>query len=257
MENLESYLISLADEYETSDFIKNDPSFFMHQFDSAADKEISAFISASLAFGRRSQILLHAEKIFDDCAKKNESPSNWILNSSYKDFFEDSDKSFYRMFTHSSMILMCDTLKNILTENKTLGDFFKTKYNQNKDEASYRHLCFEIASAFSGDCNIIPRTDSTCAKRINMFLRWMVRDNSPVDLGLWTWFSKENLLMPLDIHVMQQSTNLGLLDTSSSGKIRSANYKTCVELTGKMKKIFPQDPVKADFALFGLGVNKS
>ena len=90
-----------------------------------------------------------------------------------------------------------------------------------------------------------------------MFLRWMVRDNSPVDLGLWTsWYSKKNLLMPLDVHVMQEATNFGLLEKNSNGNYKSANLKTAIELTQKMNEFFPNDPVRGDFALFGLGVNK-
>ena len=82
-----------------------------------------------------------------------------------------------------------------------------------------------------------------------MLLRWLVRTDSPVDVGLWTWFSKKDLLMPLDTHVMQQSNELGLICS------KSANLRTAVALTKKVAEIFPDDPVKADFALFGLGVN--
>ena len=83
-----------------------------------------------------------------------------------------------------------------------------------------------------------------------MLLRWLVRGNSPVDLGLWTWYSKENLLMPLDVHVMRQANELGLI------KSKSANLKTAQELTKKMKEIFPDDPLRGDFALFGYDIEK-
>lgn len=116
--------------------------------------------------------------------------------------------------------------------------------------------CKIIALDFDLKCKIIPHTMQSADKRINMFLRWMVRKNSPVDLGLWnSWFSQKNLLMPLDTHVMQQATNLGLILPSKSGKILNASLKTAISLTEKLKEVFPDDPVKADFALFGYGVN--
>lgn len=90
-----------------------------------------------------------------------------------------------------------------------------------------------------------------------MFLRWMVRDNSPVDLGLWTWYPKQDLLMPLDTHVMQEATNLELIPPAQSGKPRAASLKTAVQLTECLRQVFPDDPVRADFALFGLGADKS
>ena len=119
-----------------------------------------------------------------------------------------------------------------------------------------RYLFRVIASNFHSECKLVPHTATSAAKRLNMFLRWMVRDNSPVDLGLWKWFCKTDLLMPLDTHVMQEATKFGFLSQNSKGGVKSANLKTCVELTEKMKKIFPDDPVRADFALFGLGVDK-
>ncbi|MBQ5385350.1 MAG: DUF2400 family protein, partial [Treponema sp.] len=88
-----------------------------------------------------------------------------------------------------------------------------------------------------------------------MFLRWMVRDSSPVDLGLWTWFDKKNLLMPMDTHVIQESVKFGLLPKSPSGKIPGATMKNAIALTDFMKTVFPDDPVRGDFALFGLGAN--
>ena len=89
-----------------------------------------------------------------------------------------------------------------------------------------------------------------------MFLRWMVRDSSPVDLGLWSsWYSKADLLIPLDTHVMQEATHLRLLAPSSSGRPKAATLKCAQELTDKMAEAFPGDPARGDYALFGLGVD--
>ena len=92
--------------------------------------------------------------------------------------------------------------------------------------------------------------NSAC-KRTNMFLRWMVRQNSPVDLGIWTWYSPKNLIIPLDTHVLQQAKKLNLLPQSAT-----ACFKTAILLTEKLSYYFPDDPVKGDFALFGLGVSE-
>ena len=96
---------------------------------------------------------------------------------------------------------------------------------------------------------IVPKGKNSANKRSYLFLRWMVRKNSPVDLGLWDWYPQEKLLIPLDTHVLQESVSLGLLPSGSN-----ASRKTARLLTEKLSAVFPGDPVKGDFALFGLGV---
>ena len=156
------------------------------------------------------------------------------------------------MFSFRTMRIFFDTLRSILQKNESLGGFFKKIY---EDSDKSEHFCRLISSVFPDECTLIPRTKSSAAKRLNMFLRWMVRDSSPVDLGLWTWFDKKNLLMPMDTHVIQESVKFGLLPKSPSGKIPGATMKNAVALTDFMKTVFPDDPVRGDFALFGLGVD--
>ena len=240
--------MELANRYETAAFLKKDPSQFMHRYSSVREAETVAFISANLAFGRREQILSHVEKILSCCTS---SPCDWILNQKYKDFFPENNISFYRMYTNTDMRLFFDGLRNILEKSETIGEYFKEKWNSlSKDcyDSKKIYLHQVISSAFSSDCKLLPHSKDSAAKKVNMLLRWLVRDNSPVDLGLWKWFSKKDLLMPLDTHVMQQSNELGLINS------KSANLKTAIELTKKVAGIFPDDPLKADFALFGLGV---
>ena len=210
--------------------------------------ETAAFIAANLSFGRREQIISHVEYILE----QSPSPYRWILDGGYKKIFDGSDKSFYRMFSFKTMRIFFETLQSILKKNETLGTYFKNLFlqNQNPDE----HLCKIIARPFPDECKIIPRTKSSASKRLNMFLRWMVRDSSPVDLGLWTWFDKKNLLMPLDTHVIQQSVKFGLLKSTKNSQ-PAPTMKNAHALTDFMKTVFPDDPVRGDFALFGLGVN--
>ena len=245
----------LAEKYESADFLLKDPSQFMHRYTRVCECETVAFIAANLAFGHREQILSHVEKILEVAGS---SPLEWILNQKYKDFFPENNISFYRMYTNRDMRLFFDTMRGILDENESLGVFFKKKWENalseqvSGDEKTGKiYLHQVIASAFPCDCALLPHSKDSAAKKVNMLLRWLVRDNSPVDMGLWTWYSKKDLLMPLDTHVMQESNELGLVHS------KSANLRTAIELTKKVAEIFPDDPVKADFALFGLGVDSS
>ena len=107
-----------------------------------------------------------------------------------------------------------------------------------------------IADAFA-ECRAVPGKAGSANKRTNMFLRWMVRTNSPVDVGLWTWFSPADLLIPLDTHVLRQAKKLGLISERNA-----ATEKTARELTEALKQIWPDDPCRGDFALFGLGISE-
>ena len=245
-----SKLRTLANRYETEDFIRNDPSQFMHRFKKIEDIEVAAFIAGNLSFGRRDQILKHVELILE---QTDGSPAQWIKDGKYSSLFTDSDKSFYRMFTFKTMRLMCDRLREILQKEKTLGAYFESVYQKNKENGI--HLSALIANEFCKECSIIPHGESSANKRLNMFLRWMVRDNSPVDLGLWTWFKKTDLLIPMDTHVIHTAVQFELLEKTPSGNLPGATMKNALALTEILKEVFPDDPVKGDFALFGLGVN--
>lgn len=252
---LSEKLISLAQKYESADFLKKDPSQFMHRYTDERTAETVAFIAANLAFGRREQILSHVESILNAAGS---SPVDWILCQKHKDFFPENTFSFYRMYTNNDMRLFFDTLRSILEENESLGAYFKKKWETamegqktEQKEGCKIFLHQVIASAFPKDCALLPHSKDSAAKKVNMLLRWLVRDNSPVDLGLWKWFSKKDLLMPLDTHVMRQANELGLIHSGS------ANLRTALELTKKVAEIFPGDPVKADFALFGMGVDSA
>lgn len=136
----------------------------------------------------------------------------------------------------------------ILTASKTMGEYFKTRWKEASTKQPVPHLSDIIGQSFPKS-RIVPKGRSSANKRIHMFLRWMVRQNSPVDLGLWKWYPQADLLIPLDVHVMQEAQKLGLLPLNAT-----ASRKTAITLTKKMDEIFPDDPARADFALFGLGV---
>lgn len=222
----------------------------MHRYPSVREAEAVAFIAANLAFGRREQILSHVEQIL--CAA-GDSPCDWIASRSYEQFFPDNDISFYRMYTNRDMRLFFDGLRSILEQDETLGDFFRKRWKAawaGENAAGKRVFLHQvIASAFPRECKLLPHSDDSAAKKVNMLLRWLVRTDSPVDVGLWRWYDRRDLLMPLDTHVMRQANALGLIQS------KSANLRTALALTKKVAGIFPDDPVKADFALFGLGID--
>ncbi|MBR1911435.1 MAG: TIGR02757 family protein [Treponema sp.] len=278
-DSLSQKLIHLADTYETKSFLEKDPSQFMHNYTDTADMEVAAFIAANLAFGRRDQILVHVRSILDAAGS---SPSQWIRDGRFTDFFLESDTSFYRMFSHRHMRLFCATLQQILQAHDSLGSFFQQQYTaQCKMHNACMHNAYThpntpdknssflsahsgapllssiISDAFPAQCPVVAHGKDSACKKIHMFLRWMVRDNSPIDVGLWShWYKKTDLLMPLDTHVMQQSARLGLLPLTKAGTIPAASLKTAVILTDAVREAFPDDPVRADFALFGMGVDK-
>lgn len=241
-------LLALAKKYETHEFVKSDPSFGLYEFSNVRDTEVFAFIVAMLSFGKREQFIKKAKFIQSLC---NQSPYEWILSKSYNSTFInteiDLNSSFYRFYSYSDMLTFFDELNSILSSksDETFGNFMQKEFLKNPT----KHLSDLIAENFPKS-KIVPKGKNSPKKRIQMFLRWMVRTNSSVDLGLWNWYEPKNLIIPLDTHVLQQSMNLGLID-----KTEKPTLKTAIKITEKLKQIWQLDPVKGDFALFGLGVD--
>ncbi len=236
----------LADKYENKDFLNADPSQFMHRFSTIQDQEIAAFITAQLSFGRRELFIAKLNLMFEACGP---SPAEWIISGTYKDFFCEGTKKFYRFYSHDDMKILCTVLAGILNEYTSLGNAVKSKFSEIQKEDNPLSLVSALISLFP-ECKCVSQNPKSACKRLHMFLRWMVRRNSAVDLGLWNWVSPELLLIPLDVHVMQESQKMGLLPPKCT-----ASAKTAFILTGKMNAIFHNDPCRADYALFSLGVD--
>ena len=240
-------LRKLADKYETHAFLIDDPSCFMHRYKETRDVEIVALVAAALAFGKRSEILSHIElflKMMD-----GDTPSNWIKSGKFRNFLPDRKESFYRIFTYRNLLYMCEALRVVLNSFGSLGACMEDAYRKGECELHQGRLASVLSSRFPLEAApLISKGETSANKRLNLFLRWMVRDNSPVDLGLWTWYPKAELLMPLDTHVVAVANQFGLLQS------KCASLAQAVKLTNFMKKVFPDDPVKGDFALFGYGV---
>ncbi len=208
--------------------------------------------------------------------------ADWLATGGYKKFFPKSQKKFYRFFSYADMAALCGRLARIVEEHGSLGAAVRARYGlanncgnaesggATKNEgASARYglekpcgvggpslpqelrLVTALISLFPGVKCVSQNPKGAC-KKLHMFLRWMVRRGSPVDLGLWDWANAADLLIPLDTHVLQESARLGLIAPNAV-----ASAKTAIDLTQKMAQVFPEDPTRADFALFGLGVDDS
>ena len=197
--------------------------------------------------------------------------ADWLATGGYKKFFPKSQKKFYRFFSYADMADLCGRLARIVEEHGSLGAAVRARYGQDgatKNEGAAARYGLEkpcgvggpslpqelrlvsvLISLFPGVKCVSQNPKGAC-KKLHMFLRWMVRRGSPVDLGLWDWASAADLLVPLDTHVLQESARLGLIAPNAA-----ASAKTAIELTKKMAQVFPGDPARADFALFGLGVD--
>lgn len=250
--SLRRKLLSLANKYEVSDFLNGDPSWFMHQVIGERNQETIAFIASCLSYGSRNVFMPRIQYLLD--CSRNE-PYEWIKSGKYKLDIPNDDTCFYRLYTNA---MMYDLFKALQAMYEVYGDmktFIRCHTGHNDD--NYQ---LEAIEAIEAICHyfqeqeavrIVPKNASSSCKRVCMFLRWMVRTDSPVDLGIWSDLIRlRSLIMPLDTHVIQQSLQLGLITS------KTTSMSVARKLTDKLLEIFPDDPLKADFALFGYGVNQ-
>jgi len=247
MFKVDSLLRQLAQRYETAEFLRDDPSHFMHQVVGQANQETMAFVAAALSYGSRQQFFPKIQFALD---RSHGDIYEWVRQGRYADDIPDDDRCYYRLYTNHTMRTFLQTLRQLLTQYDTLGRFVSQSDCQSD---AFRALSAIVRFfAVHGPVAVIPKDTRSACKRLCMFLRWMVRDGSPVDLGLWSeTIDKRTLIMPLDTHVLTQSRRLQLI-SSSSGTMHTAQ-----RLTDRMRQIFPEDPLKGDFALFGYGINQA
>lgn len=233
--NIISRLKTAADKYECPSFIEGDPIRFPHRYGKARDIEVSAFISAWMAYGSRKvflEVLERLHRIMDGAG----GPYRFVVSGSWRSL--KNEGCLYRFYKWADFIALCRRLADVYSRFESLEELFVP--GEPLDNGVVR-LCSE----FEG-INGIPVAGSTSAnKRLYMFLRWMVRKGSPVDFGIWNMVSPAQLLVPVDTHVYTVARSLGLTSR------RSADLKTSIEITGKMIEIWPEDPARGDFALYG------
>lgn len=237
---MKNRLNDLAQKYETAEFLNDDPSQFMHKFSTKKDQERAAFIAAALSYGSRKQFIPKiyqlAPLVVDGVGK-------------ISSLIPDNGDCFYRLHTNHAIVKFINVLDEIELTYGSLGEWMKdNEIHTGLDAVKLITSYFAEHDA----SELIPKNANSACKRVCMFLRWMVRDNSPVDLGLWAdMIDKRTLIIPMDTHVLQEAQKFGFI------KSKTGSMATAIKLTQKMKEYFPDDPTKADFALFGLGVDLS
>ena len=238
--DVDNLLRELAAKWETPSFIKGDPSWWMHQVSGPLNQEATAFVAQALSYGSRAQFM---PKIGWLLERASGDMDRWIRSGAFKaDLPAGSPACYYRLYTVGAMHDFLEAYRVLLNECSSLGEYVGSPTGIEAVEA--------ITSSF-GATGVVPKDASSACKRVCMFLRWMVRDGSPVDLGLWaSAIDKRTLIMPMDTHVLQQSVRLGLLQS------KTTSMSAARRLTARLAQIFPDDPLKGDFALFGEGVNK-
>ncbi|MBQ7611623.1 MAG: TIGR02757 family protein [Spirochaetaceae bacterium] len=246
---IERTLNRAAELYECPEFIENDPISIPHRFTKKQDIEIAAFFASIIAWGNRKAILKSGEKLLDIFEG---SPSDFITKASEKDF--SRIRTFYhRTFNGEDAFALASALRSLYKDAglTSLEGLFK---KEGKDEAlSVRmqrfreRLCAHLPERTHK--HIGNMQAGSAAKKLNLFLRWMVRPSKRgVDFGIWKTILPQELYVPLDVHSARVSRQLGILE-------RNANdAKAVYEVSSVLKSLCPEDPVKYDFALFGIGV---
>ena len=239
-EDIRHTLIIAADRYETAGFIPTDPIQFPHRYTLKQDIEISALVSAWMAYGSRKVFLQILNRMHNGMDAAG-GPYRFIASGAYLQCCEKPDKCLYRFYRHSDYQALCDRLRTLYGKYSSMEELFDPS-------ASLAANVHTFCTFFNG-INGIPVPGSPSAnKRLYMFLRWMVRRESPVDFGIWTRISPSALIIPLDTHVYQVATSLGITSR------RNADLKTAVGITRAMAEIWPDDPARGDFALYGQGI---
>ena len=233
-------LIKLADQYETKEFVKDDPIRFPHEVANRGgnirDVEISAILSSWMAYGKREQFCMALDALHGIMDYK---PYDYLRSRRWK-IFKDCHDTMYRFQTYHDLYMLFDNLRIYYLDIYTLFSIGDVLLGSDDPVKKFIEM-FDNIKGF-------PKNNKSACKRMNMLFRWMSRQDSPVDLGLWD-LDPAKLIIPVDTHVHRMALQLGLTQR------KQADMRTALEITDAMREIWPDDPVKGDFALFGYGVN--
>ncbi|MBN1597928.1 MAG: TIGR02757 family protein [Bacteroidales bacterium] len=236
-------------QYNKPEFIVSDPVSIPHMFSSKENIEVSALLTATLSWGSRQLIIKSAGKLIE---MLDNNPYDFLISASEKEI-NDLKRFYYRTFNGTDTVYFIRSLINIYRTEGGLESIFTNEYKKSGDLKNsihrFRVTFFSATTPGRTAKHIADVMNGASAKRMNMFLRWMVRkDEMGVDFGLWEEIPASALYLPLDLHTGKIARDLELL-------VRKQNdWKAVVELTEALRKYDPQDPVKYDFALFGMGV---
>jgi uncharacterized protein (TIGR02757 family) len=246
MENLKDYLDELVAKNNTEAFIKDDPVQFPHRYSDVRDIEIVSFLVATIAWGNRKMILNSANNML---AIMGKSPYDYVMSGGWEKL--DDSKCVHRTFFGRDLKYYCKGLSKAyqMPVNSLENVFYNEEHDVWRGIQNFRDLIAEAngctSKHISNPSCCEPKKGSAC-KRLHMALRWLVRNDGMVDIGIWKRLNPRDLMIPLDVHVARVSRDLGLIE-------RKSNDRQTVEmLTAKLREFDPADPVKYDFALFGV-----
>ena len=250
LNEIKAFLDEKVEKYNHTAFIESDPISIPHRFSRKEDIEIAGFLIATIAWGRRDLILKSGEFLMQLLEFE---PYEFIVNASSKEL-DRFEEFYYRTFSSIDCVYFIKALKEIYSQCGGLESVFMNKYNQGDIKSTlihFRDIFLSFAAPDRTHKHIANIEKGASAKRLNMYLRWMVRnDNRGVDFGIWKKISPSDLLLPLDVHTGNVSRQLGLLYRKQN------DLKAVDELMINLRQFDSNDPVKYDFALFSLGVNE-
>ena len=245
---LKEFLDEKVSLYNNPNFIESDPIMIPHQYNLKEDIEIAGFLAATIAWGNRKSIINNANKMM---LLLGNSPHDFVMNHQ-EHHLEKLENFVHRTFNSTDLITFVKALQNIYQKHDGLEAVF-AKYampnTMQKSITAFKTIFFEINHPARTQKHISDPNKNSAAKRINMFLRWMVRnDYKGVDLGIWKTISTAALSCPLDVHSGNVARKLELLTRTQN------DGKAVFELDQNLRKLDKNDPAKYDFALFGLGI---
>lgn len=248
-ENIKSFLDEKIQLFNRAEFTETDPIQVPAQFQTKENIEIAGFLAATLAWGQRPTIIRNAMKLV---TLMHNNPIEFLLNTPEEEWDVFSDFK-HRTFNGTDGLFFLKSLRNIYQNHGGLEPVFTRGFQKDQTIFSslvhFRKVFFELEHEHRTEKHVSDVENGAAAKRLNMYLRWMVRsDTSGVDFGLWKQIPPSALMLPLDVHTGNVARKLGLLTRTQN------DWKAVVEITLKLREFDPVDPVKYDFALFGLGV---
>lgn len=248
-ENIKILLDQKVNSFNRLAFIETDPIQIPRQFITKENIEIAGFLAATLAWGQRPTIIRNAQRLI---GLMNNDPLNYLLEvpEGEWDVFENFK---HRTFNSIDCIGFLRSLRNIYQDHGGMEAVFTKGFQQTGDIYGtliyFRSIFFETDHLHRTEKHLSDVTKGAAGKRLNMFLRWMVRsDKNGVDFGIWKQIPPSALMLPLDVHTGNVARKLGLLSRKQN------DWKAVEEVTEKLRIFDPNDPIKYDFALFGLGV---
>lgn len=246
---LKRFLDEKAAYYNQPLFIESDPIQIPHQFSKKEDIEIAGFLVATIAWGNRKSIINNGKRLMQ---LMGNSPHDYVLNFSEEEHAESLSGFVHRTFNSDDLVYFIKALQHIYKEHEGLEAVFSTFSEEESLQPAIHHfkkVFFSLPHLKRTEKHVSDPLKNSAAKRINMFLRWMVRkDTTGVDFGIWNSLSPSQLSCPLDVHSGRIARSLSLL------KRKQNDAKALKELDTSLRRLDSTDPVKYDFALFGLGV---